>query len=959
MENNRCRNCGEPLEGEAGCGKCGAKAASAEGGGSPATPAPVDKENVQAQPGAALNENQPGSKPTPNRNLRPPTPPPPPPKAEADGAANAAAGSVQPPDDARRPELKENKEEDKEEQQQSPPPRGADDRPKAMADQFFRQFVNSKGDKNLFGQNVYSKARALWRDSAAPSQEQNVTSQGNGNTLAQNLWQIWNISGDSRAGEAGSGGAAAGSLIDITAALSSKDRDTPEFESGELARHATQLRAARVLLLSCADEKVALGAAYALLDEMGVNENEECRRGLDFGSDAQKKFEQITHLLSRRADEERCLTAVVVGAYGSGSKQFLDWLVRVSHFGAQGIRDGLSASGLVLVCLFDAAYMERAEKDLRAEGTRLNFACWKISFLHPLLKHHFPGRHAELEERLLRQRGEGKWERDETKFCQEVREYVEADRLPEEIEAREQGEAPPPDLPPLRGGKAVEDALLYTAACFPDLTLREFDEVVGMLLEGKMTTVTVKSVRTNKDGERETFDAEVQRPLAELWAESPDEYLDACRLEMSAQSDAATAVNFASGKLRDDVKRLMSTKHRMYALRQFQAVEARGLLFHPSPRVSEKMMQLCVEMALTHPDVVGRDWFYKMVTAIGAEGGPALPLPTGLARPEAYAYERVAQLVRQMLEEPRLEETAAGFLRQLMDAGRHEALLEIMRGLQFAPKIKEFGWIKRVLDEGREEARQAARRLLYGYIKKSDLYSLMRALESWLPKPDQPPEAYAPSALAALRLAAEHCLETRVSFDPADYGAWPSRHPLFAFEDAAAAADGLGRLFRWMLNPAMERVFEEMRRELEELGFEAEDGFDYRPTTFVGESVVEWSFVLRGPEGAAGAGAPAPAAGERLTAAAVHEIMVEQLVKATDREQRNELLLYWEEVRDFLGFVLDRRGYLEYLLDRDEQKAVRWKRELVRDLIKRFRELSWQHRLSAPAEAVRVEQGVM
>src|SRR5215213_744307 len=312
MENNRCRNCGEPLEGEAGCGKCGAKAASAEGGGSPATPAPVDKENVQAQPGAALNENQPGSKPTPNRNLRPPTPPPPPPKAEADGAANAAAGSVQPPDDARRPELKENKEEDKEEQQQSPPPRGADDRPKAMADQFFRQFVNSKGDKNLFGQNVYSKARALWRDSAAPSQEQNVTSQGNGNTLAQNLWQIWNISGDSRAGEAGSGGAAAGSLIDITAALSSKDRDTPEFESGELARHATQLRAARVLLLSCADEKVALGAAYALLDEMGVNENEECRRGLDFGSDAQKKFEQITHLLSRRADEERCLTAVVV-----------------------------------------------------------------------------------------------------------------------------------------------------------------------------------------------------------------------------------------------------------------------------------------------------------------------------------------------------------------------------------------------------------------------------------------------------------------------------------------------------------------------------------------------------------------------------------------------------------------------------------------------------------------------
>lgn len=959
MENNHCPNCGEPLEDAAECGKCGPKAApppgqlptaSAGGGNAPATPAPVDNENAQGQQGAGTNETPPGPAPTPARNLRLPSPPPPP-KAAAGGAANAAGGSAQPP------EPREDKEEEKPEEL-PPPPRAAEDRPKAMADQFFRQFVNSKGDKNLFGQNIHFKAGAFarWRESASRSQEQHVTSHGGGNTFGQNIQQYF--LGDSRPAEAGSGGAAVESLIDITAALSSKDRDTPDFRSSELGRYAAQLRAGRVILLSCADEKVALGAAYALLDEADVAEDEGCRRSLDFESDAQAKFEQSVHLISRRTGVERPLTAVVVEGYSNGSKQFRDWLTRVNHLAAQRIRGDLSAERLLLICIFDAAYMERAEANLRAESKGLNFACWKIPFLRPLLKHHFPERHAELEERLLRQRGEGKWERDETRFCREVREYVEADRLPEVIEAREQGEPPAPDLPPLRGGKAVEDALLYTAACFPDLTLREFDEVVGMLLQGKTTTVTVKSVRTNKDGERETFDAEVQKPLAELWDESPDEYLDACRLETFAQSDATTAVNFSSGKLRDDVKRLMAAKHRMYALRQFQAVEARGLLFHLSPRVSEGMVRLCVEMALAHPDVVGRDWFYKMVTAIGAEGGPALPLPHGLARPEAYAYERVAQLIRQMLEEPRLEETAAGFLRHLMDAGRHEALLQIMRGLQFAPKIKEFGWIKRVLDEGREGAREAARRLLYSYIKKSDLYSVMRALESWLPKPDQPPEAYTPSALAALRLVAEYCWETRASFDPADYGAWPSRHPLFAFEDAAAAADGLGRLFRWMLNPAMPRVFEEMRRVFEELGLAAEAGFDYRPTTFVGEFVAEWSFVLYGPERAAATGAKA-APGARLDAAAVHEIMVEQVVKATDRGQRNELLLYWEEVRDFLGLVLDRRRYLEYLLDRDEQKAVRWKRELVRGLIKRFREVNWQHRSAAPAEVVKVEQGVM
>lgn len=959
MESNHCPKCKAALEGRSECA-CGWKVeppagqtppASAAGDGSPAAVNLATNDNAQRK-GAAPDDNQPGLPPAPERNLRPHAAPPPPKTSSGDAAV------APPPEDARRPEPAENKEVEKSEEQT--PPRGAEGRSKAMADQMFRQFVSSKGDMNVVGQNVYfhSHTFAAWRESAARSQEQSVTSSGHGNALGQNVNQNNYYYGYPQPGEAGPGGAAVESLIEITAALSSKTSDTPDFESGDLGGYAARLRDERILLLNCADEKVAFGAAYALLDEAGIADVEECRRSLDFEWDAQSKFEQSFNLLSRRKDGARRLTAIVVGAYSNGSKMFHDWLVRVGvdFASSQRIRGGLRDNHLVLVCLVDSAHMERVEKDLRAEGKRLNFTCWKIPCLPSLLRHHFPEHHAGLEERLLRQREEGKWERDGTKFCRDVRRYVEDGSLPEEIEAREEGGAPAPELPQFRGGKTVEDALLYAAACFPNLTLREFDEVVGLLLEGKRTSIKIKSIRTNKEGEPEIFDAEVQKPLAELWGESPDEYLDACKLEADSQSDAPAVVNFSSGKLRDDVKRLLETKHRVYALRQFQTVEARGLLFHTSPRVSAGMMQLCVEMALSHPDVVGREWLYRMVTAIGGEGAQELRLPPALARPEAYAYERAAQLIRQMLEEPRLEETATGLLRQLMEAGKHEALLELIRGLQFAPKVNEFGWIKRVLDEGRNAACEAARRLLYGYIKKSDLYSLLRALEPWPPKPDQPPETHAPSGLAALRLVAEYCCETRANFDPADYGAWPSRHPLFAFEDASAAEDGLRRLIRWMLNPAMQSV-------LEEVGLTAEAGFDYSPATFVSEFVAEWSFVLQGPDGAAWRGAGAreqAAAGARLTAAAVREIMIEQVVRAADREQRNEMLLYWEEVRDFLGFVIDRRGYLEYLLDREEQKVVRWKRELVCSLIKRFRELSWRHRAAGlPALVVKVEQGVM
>lgn len=917
MDNNQCHKCGKALEGKSEC------------------------------------DCEPLELPAPERNLR------------LAGAGNEEERRTPQKDkteekeegreEEKKEELKEEKREEKKEEkkEEKQQPRGADNKPKALTDQFFKQYVRVKGDKNHVGQvvNQHERSSGALKEVADQSYDMNVTASGGGGIFGNNVYI-----NNPRPEEPTPGGAAVESLIDITAALSSKPDDTPDFESDELGRYAALLRAERVLLLSCADEKVALGAAYALMDEAGIAN--DCRRSLDFQSNAQSKYEQIGELLSRRTDKKRAQTAIVVGAYSNGSSTFRDWLGQVDHLASQRIRGDLRDNRFVLICLVEAAYMERAEKDLRAEGQRLNFLCWKINFLRPLLKHHFSERSAEFEERLVRQRAEGKWKSDETRFCQEVRDCVEADRLPEEIKARQQGDSPAPAVPSFGGGRSVEDAVLYTAAYFPDLTLREFDQIVGLLLAGKTKTVTVRTVRTNKDGEPEPFDTEVQKPLAEFWDESPDEYLDACQLEADSRSavsrsEATMTVNFSNGKVGDELRRVLGTKHRMYVLRQFQAVEACGLLFHTSPRVSAGMMQLCVEMALSHPDVVGRDWLYKMVTTIGQvgnDGTPGLRLPPGLARPEAYAYERVAQLIRQLLKEPRLEELAGSLLLQLMDTGKHKALLELIRGLQFAPKIKEFGWIKRVLDEGREEARAAARGLLYGYIKKVGLYSLLKALEGWLPRPEQPPDECAPSGLAALRVVAEYCWETRRGFDPSAYGAWPSRHPLFAFEDAAAAEDGLRRLFRWMFHPAMQSA-------LDELDLAATVGLDYDPTTFASEFLVEWVFVL---QGLGETGAKPPGAPEaRLTAAAMREMMLEQAVKAADRAQRDEMLTYWEEVRDFLGFVLDRRGYLEYVLDRHEQQAVRWKRELVRGLIKQFRELSWRHRASAQAaRAVEIEQGV-
>jgi hypothetical protein len=758
-------------------------------------------------------------------------------------------------------------------------------------------------------------------------------------------------------------GEATVSLLEITTNLSAKEANIPDFQNDSLPIYVDKLRNERLILISCAHQKVALGAAYALLEQLQIAEAN--RRFLNFDRSGLEKSNLSIYLFSQMTGGNEEETAIVVDAFGEESRTFLDWLISRTEGGAMDIRKDLRGNRFLMLCLVDAAYFDIIESRLQNRRRLPTFTSWKINFLSPLLRHYFPDDYGQLEQQILRQQAQGKWKKNDTEFCYQVCGYLDKDLLVEELKLRE-FDAPEPDLadtPQFKGNQPLEDTLLYVATYFPDLTPHEFDYMVTTLLGDKTTTITVKTLKKNKEGETEQVEVEVEKPLTSFWEIDPDKYLESCRLEATSGAEAVTVINFVDAKFREDLKQRLERKHSVFLVRQFQTTQRCGLLFSATPRIAANVIRLSIDMARAHPDVFGKDWLFKLLTDIrchfaaiestherlGAEDFKP-PASIGAGQPKAKVYERVTQLLRQMLEASQLEEIVDGLLKQLMSTGMHDSVLLIIKGLQFAPAFDEFYWMKRLLDEGQEAIRAQTYEHLYSYIKKIGIYPLLGKLEAWLPKEEQPTDAYSQANIFALRLVVEYCSETTETFDPQYYGAWPTRHRLLAFEEAGSAADNLRRLTRWLFHPGMASVFAA-------LGVATILDFTDPTVPFISELLVEWIYVLQGysedpalvARRAAALGS-LPGATEdatlvlpssQLAAATVRMILLQQIVAATNRTQQNEILSYWEELRDFMALVVNLHGdlFFNYSPDYRERKLILRKRELIRGMIKQFREL--------------------
>lgn len=683
-----------------------------------------------------------------------------------------------------------------------------------------------------------------------------------------------------------------------------------QFDPSELDSRWRELVQERLILISCVERSIAQAAAHELVSTSGVPH--ERIRQLSFGRMAKKDEALTVRSVVEAPHDGDAETLLVVYAVGDNAQLFRDSLLAdAALWSAAELRALLAEKRLLVVVAAEPQHCSVPDP------ADLPFAFWPVSCLEPLLRRAFPSTHHELGSAIREQRDAGRWSRDDREFCREVRTAITRNQLQALVDAGGPPRRAAHELP-LGSDRPLHAAALYVAAYLPGLDLDEFERVVATLLGDETATVTVAALPM---GTGTAATAEVQKDvrLADLWSESIDRVMRECRLAVTREPGEGTTVVFSEPGAGEQVRRAFEDEQPFFLRARLRAMHLAGLLFHPSDTIASTVQALTVQMVAAHPSGYGTGWLLAQVLA-------------GEAAELGHWSRRMAGLLRALAEEPECRPLIDAVLDHFIDNGHAEVALLLTRGLRFAPAFDAFRWMRQLIDRGDESVRWATYRLLKRELMSMDLqvYPTLRVVSAWLPPAGRPPERFSPSHRLGLRLLLEYALERAQRMCDDDYGAWPSRYPLFAITDHEALGTDIPMLARWLMHPGLESVLDGKAARNE--------GTLHQVLALL---LAEWTYILFGPHGRLAQPAPTGLADDAREADPdlIHAALLREIVAATDdaerRTLRRALLDDWEVLKAVLA---DTRAAASHA-DRHTRNVLLWKRSLVSALSLRFRAL--------------------
>jgi hypothetical protein len=728
------------------------------------------------------------------------------------------------------------------------------------------------------------------------------------------------------------------SLYSLTQELPQRILGLHESARIEVSGKVAELKATRLMFITCPYAHFAVDAGHVVVESLGLATCAQ-NRLLTYEDAARKNIEFSAPKLLEQIPEEKDERAILVYAQSISAQSFLDSIFdtpnRIDHIRAELQRNGLSL--IVIVAPQNASKLVGLLK-----RTPL-FVYTEIPFLRPFLRQNYPDDSQRLEADIIAQRAQGKWEKEETNFCQQILDLYETEQL-EAIVA-----AGGPDDPKLsaesllKESDSVEKTVLYAATFFQEITASEFCHVVETLLDGRTVSA---DPQTNGDGQ---VRAQVETPLLRIWEEEKDRIFNELLRETSGAKDSVRVVSLSNSALRKPLRMFFEKQHRFYLIDQFKSLEKRGVLFHHSTRLAENMTEIAIQMAGSFPDEFNENWVLNLIDRLQrhfefspseASDGENAAMFQFLrsSQPGAFnlALSRVSAVLRRMLESPQLKMMVQSSLEQLIKGGYHDETLLLVKHLQFTPGFDELYWFKQLLHRANNTARHLTYYHLYVYLKKmnSGAYEVLKKIEAWLPPVGRAPATYSQLDYFVLRLLIQYCVETVARFNTAHYGNWPSRYPLFVVKDYEEADERTSLLARWLLHPGIEATLSKMR-------------MGGTRMTLTGALLAEWAFILLGPKGASTADksfAPGEngawtggvsverAPNAQYSASMLFDLMVWQFASKTNSSQRLELLKYWYQLdHDLLKYL----GSLPFASGLRSQLS--WKRDVVRQLITRIK----------------------
>jgi hypothetical protein len=705
--------------------------------------------------------------------------------------------------------------------------------------------------------------------------------------------------------------------------LGMTDPGTTAFLREDLRTRAAALKKDRVLLITCPNDSFLRAAAAAVIETAAIAGAD--RRLLNFMRSGARGFlPTILHFLATRPDP-RTEMVVVVDAAGDKARQFVESLFAVEGvLGYSDIGNSLSEQKLSLICLIDPTHFGKLPaRDLK----RFPFECWEVSYVRYLLYPHYPDDYRQLELTIEEQRKRGRWASSDLDFHEQIRDYIAGDRLTTVVEAG--GVAVSTHTPEFfpAAGQPIHLAVAYTATFFPNLAPADFSRVVALLLGKRARTESVLVDRRGKDGVIEQVETQREKALVDIWRDDADTILAECRLVTN--KEASRSVTFAVAGLRDRFRAHMESFWGLYLQNQFQTILEKSLVLDPSDRVAEDVRLLTVDMILVYPEQFNQAWFSDLIAFLGNSASAA---NQGAGPDSEHAFRRIAQLLGDVWS-AQLDSLVHGALRDVIESGFHETAFAILTNLRFKPNV--FEYIRQLVERSAGPVRDKIAAYLARELRQPGyLFSILRAIESWLPPTDREGARYSKANTLALRLALDYFVETTTRCELADYGKWPTTFPLLDVATAEKAKEEFALLARWLFNPGLQTAFE--------VPSMAEN-----MTRFIAALVSEWAFILIGPPARA-ATAPDAAVTAAFSAEDALAMLLGQITtraEAAHRSLLREMVAYWEQLDELLLAIANS------INDAAVRPEVIWKRRIVRKLLGHVRDLQRSRRIAPPERA--------
>jgi hypothetical protein len=683
------------------------------------------------------------------------------------------------------------------------------------------------------------------------------------------------------------------------------------FRDPRHTRLVQELDERRILLLTSYQENAACAAAYSLVHD-------------DHFSRQKRKALSPT----RKRDKERLdldLLALAEDGFLGAAPQILlidivssctllDSVLALASVTVGTVRDRLESHHSYIILAVDEELL--AATEVATARARSYLPYYPVSHLRYLLARDLADRAEELEKRLLRviERQASPLEPGElyqhvmnrlaegvAAFEDFLRTLEEESSLPLAVKKERLQPIRPQDVFPEES--EVHQAAAFVATYLPGISQRDFERVVLLLLGDATSKVERTRQVVGGNGEVSTFHEEVEERWSDRWLRGADRIFRDCHLRAAVAGDGSWAVDFSEPYLRRELRGYLERHYPWYIRRRCKTLQESGALFDLELSLStvEGLVRLFVERAVVDPVAFGSIWLLDLVGGLRVQvhGSPPSDSPAETlawlleqvaieARLRAHFQGRLALLIREMLDRGALRPMVRDFFEFLLAAKQHDALLEVIlsltRRLRFAPHFDPLLWMRRLLDEGSEAARDRTADLLVSLAMESGprIYEFLAVVRSWLPEEGRSSERFSISNRLALEFPFAYCLRVARSLPPEHFGAWPSRHPLFYAlpADPRETRKEIAKLVAWLFDPrgaALEKTAkaEAMRTpEVVRVGHAA-------------DLVEHWSWVLEGDSD------DAPAEGRAL-----FSVVVEEIDRRVSALERSWLQRSWRQRQD-------------------------------------------------------------